>query len=62
VVYRVFMSIAIDAGSDIEAQKSAVKITELLKSPFVKMAAEGENVRLAGDGRPVISHLKKEGA
>lgn len=49
VRYRVFVSIEIDARSDQEAYEHAMKLGELLKSPFVKMAAQGEGVELSGE-------------
>ena len=52
--YRVTMSIEIEARSDFEAVGHAKKLKELLKSPFVRMAVEGEGIRLSGDGSPVV--------
>ena len=59
--YRIMMSIAIEARSDKEAHEHAVKLGELLKSPLVKMAVEGDGIRLSsGDGRPVVHQPKRE--
>lgn len=61
VSYRVLMSVAIDARSDQEAVAHAKKLEELLKNPLVKMAIEGEGIRLTGgDGRPVVYNPKRE--
>lgn len=52
--YRVLLSIEVEARDDREAYASATKLRELLKSPFVRMAVEGEGIQLSGDGRPVV--------
>lgn len=52
--YRVTMSIEIEARTDREAREDALKLKELLKSPFVRMAVEGQGIRLSGDGSPVV--------
>lgn len=52
--YRVLMSIEVEASNDREAYQHAKKMGDLLKSPLVRMAVEGEGIRLAGDGRPVV--------
>jgi hypothetical protein len=48
------MSIEIEAPNDRQAYDHATKLTELLKSPFVRMAVEREGIRLSGDGKPVV--------
>jgi hypothetical protein len=54
VRYRVLMSIEVDARDDRQAYEYALKLSNLLKSPFVRMAVEGEQIRLVEDGRPVV--------
>jgi hypothetical protein len=60
VRYRILMSIAIDARSDLQAHEQAKKLLELLKGPLVKMAVEGEGIRLPGDGHPVVHQPQRE--
>ena len=49
------MSIEVEAREDREAYEYAKKLANLLKSPLVRMAVEGEGIRLANeDGRPVV--------
>lgn len=52
--YRVAMSIEIEARNNSEAYEHAIKLLELLKSPLVRMAVEGEGVHLSGNGSPVV--------
>jgi hypothetical protein len=53
--YRQLMHFVIEARDDREASDVAKKLDKLLKTPLVRMAIEGEGVRLAyGDGRPVV--------
>lgn len=52
--YRVLLSIEVEARDDREAYASAKKLKELLKSPFVRMAVEGDGIRLSDDGHPVV--------
>lgn len=52
--YRVLMSIEVEASGDRQAHEYATKLAELLKSPLVRMAVDGEGIRLSGDGRPVV--------
>lgn len=54
------MSIEVDAINDAEAYKSAEALAGLLKSPLVRMAAEGEGIKLAGDGHPVVHMPQRE--
>jgi hypothetical protein len=57
------MSVAVEAQNDRQAREYAVKLSKLLKSPLVKMAVEGEGIRLAGgDGHPVVHQPLPEGA
>ena len=58
--YRVTMSIEVDAINDVQAHKYAEKLGGLLKSPLVRMAAEGEGIKLAGDGHPVVHAPQRE--
>ena len=58
--YRIMMSIAVEAKNDKEAHDCALKLLELLKSPLVQMAVEGEGVRLSGGGRPIVHEPKRE--
>jgi hypothetical protein len=48
------MSIEVDATGDRQAHEYAVKLSELLKTPLVRMAVAGEDIRLSGDGRPIV--------
>jgi len=52
--YRIMMSIEVEATDDRQAYEYAIKLGELLKSPLVKMAVEGKDIRLSGDGSPII--------
>lgn len=52
--FRVLMEMTIEARTPQEATEHAVKLKELVKSPFVRLAIEGEGVRLVGDGQPVV--------
>lgn len=55
------MSIGVEARSDREANEYAVKLVELLKSPFVRMTVEGDGIRLShGDGSPVVHQPQRE--
>ena len=59
--YRVLMSVAVEAPSDKQAYENALKLEALLKSPLVRMAVEGEGVRLAsGDGSPIVHEPLRE--
>jgi hypothetical protein len=60
VKYRVLMSVVIDARTDREAYECATKLKELLKSPMVKMAAEGAGVTISGDGKPIVHEPQYE--
>ncbi len=54
------MSVAIEARNDREARDCALKLSELLKGPLVKMAVAGEGIQLSGDGRPVVHQPQRE--
>jgi hypothetical protein len=54
------MSIAVDAREDRQAYEYAVKLLELLKSPLVRMAVQGEEIQLSGDGRPIVHQPQRE--
>ena len=58
--YRIAMSMAVEAKDDRQAHEYALKLAELLKSPLVRMAVEGEKIRLSGDGRPVVHQPQRE--
>ncbi len=59
--FVVFMSIEIEARDERQAHAHALKLSELLKSPLLKMTVEGEGVRLAGDdGHPVVYMPQRE--
>ncbi len=47
------MSVEIDARDDHDAHESALRLSELIKSPMVKMAVMSEGVQLTSD---VIVH------
>lgn len=53
------LSIEVNAANDREAVANAVKMRELLKSPLVRMAVEGDGIKLAGDGNPVVHHPQR---
>ena len=53
--YRIAMTIEVNARNAREAHDYALKLQELLRSPMVKMAAEGAGIQLSGeDGRPTV--------
>jgi hypothetical protein len=53
--YKLLMHFVIEARDDRDAGEVAKKLDKLLKTPLVRMAIDGEGVRLAhGDGRPVV--------
>jgi len=54
------MSIEVDARSDSEAYQYAEKLAGLLKSPMVRMAVDGEGIKLSGDGHPVVHMPQRE--
>lgn len=58
--YRIFMSIAVEAVNDRQAYEYATKLADLLKTPLVRMAVEGESIRLSGDGRPIVYQPQRE--
>ena len=55
------MSMEVDARDERQAYEYAKKLRELLKSPLVKMAVEGEGIRLAqGNGQPIVHQPQRE--
>lgn len=58
--YRITMSMVVDARDDRQAHEYAVKLAELLKTPFVRMAVADEGIRLSGDGQPVVHQPQRE--
>lgn len=52
--YRILMSVDVDEAGDTQAHQTALKLRGLLKQPFVRMAIEGEGIRLSGDDNDVI--------
>jgi hypothetical protein len=53
--HRILMHVEVDARDDRQAFDWATKLGALLKNPMVRMAIEGEGIRLTGgDGRPVV--------
>lgn len=59
--YRIVMSVEVEARDDRQAHEYAKKLAGLLKSPLVKMAVEGEGIRLSGsDGRPIVHQPQRE--
>jgi hypothetical protein len=58
--YRIAMSIAVEARDDRQAYEYAVKLADLLKTPLVRMAVEGEEIRLSGDGKPIVHQPQRE--
>jgi hypothetical protein len=51
--FQVLMAVTIEARTPQEAAAHAVKLKELVKSPIVRIALEGEGVRLS-NGEPVV--------
>jgi len=61
MMYKVLIHMVIDARDDRHAAEDAKKLADLLKHPMVKMAIEGDGIRLAGgDGKPVVYAPKRE--
>lgn len=58
--YRIAMSIEVSAISDAEAYQYAEKLAKLLRSPVVRMAVEGDGIRLEADGHPVVHMPQRE--
>jgi hypothetical protein len=46
--YKILMHVEIDARDDHQAVDHANKLGELLKNPLVKMAIDGEGIRMIG--------------
>lgn len=51
---------SVEARTDAEAYASAEKLAELLKTPLVRMAVEGQGIHLAGDGQPIVHEPERE--
>jgi hypothetical protein len=59
--YKILMHFIIEARDDRDAADVAKKLDGLLKSPFVRIAIQGEGVRPAdGDGKPVVYAPQRE--
>lgn len=58
--YRITLSIEVEARDDRQAYEYATKLADLLKTPLVRMAVEGEGIRLSGDGRPIVHQPQRE--
>lgn len=58
--YRIMMSMVVEARDDREAHEYAKKLSDLLKTPLVRMAVDGEGIRLSGDGQPVVHQPQRE--
>lgn len=54
------MSMVVEARDDRQAMEHATKLQELLKTPLVRMAVEGEGIKLAGDGKPVVHQPQRD--
>jgi hypothetical protein len=54
------MSMVVEARDDREAHEYAKKLSDLLKTPLVRMAVDGEGIRLSGDGQPVVHQPQRE--
>ena len=52
--YRIMLSIEVETRAEAEAYRHAEKLLGLLKSPLVRMAVEGEGIKLSGDGHPIV--------
>lgn len=59
-IYRFLMSIEVSASHDGEAHEQALRLEKMLKTPLLKMAVEGEGVRLVGDGRPIVYQPQRQ--
>jgi hypothetical protein len=61
VKYKILMHVIIEARDDRDAAAVAKTLDKLLKTPLVRMAIDGEGIRLAhGDGRPVVYSPTRE--
>ena len=53
--HKILMHFVVETRDDRDAAEIARKLDKLLKTPLVRMAIEGEGIRLAhGDGKPVV--------
>jgi len=55
------MCVAVTAANDQEASRIAQKIAALLGSPIVRLAIEGEGIRLTADAPVVLGLYRKPG-
>lgn len=59
--YRITMSIEVDARDDRQAYEYAMKLSDLIKGPLVRMAVQAEGIQLSGgDGRPIVHQPQRE--
>ena len=59
--HKISMHIIVETRNDQEAVEIAKKLDKLLKTPLVRMAIQGEGVKLAdGDGKPVVYAPQRE--
>jgi hypothetical protein len=58
--YRVTMSIVIEARDEREAHAHAMKLGELLESPMVRMAVQGQGIRLPSDVQAIVYQPQRE--
>jgi hypothetical protein len=58
--YQIFLRVDVIARDDGEAYVHANKLGELLKNPMVKMAIEGEGIRIIG--QPQVHMPQRDGA
>jgi len=58
--YRIYMSVAVEAQNDAEAFRHAESLSELLKSPMVRMAVEGNGIQLAPGEQPTVHQPQRE--
>jgi len=54
------MSVAVEAQNDAEAFRHAESLSELLKSPMVRMAVEGNGIQLAPGEQPTVHQPQRE--
>jgi hypothetical protein len=59
--HKILMHMIVETRDDRDAAEIAKKLDKLLKTPIVRMAIDGEGIRLAyGDGRPVVYTPQRE--
>lgn len=52
--HRILMSLEVDAADFNQAYEYAIELKKLLQSPMVKMAVEGNGIRLSEDGNITV--------